>query len=257
MSEQAYRDGLEMKRRIFGAGKERPVSHGSLADDLLRISDEVVYGRVYTRPGLDLKTRSMLTVAALTVLGRDDYLRRHLQGALHVGVTPAEIKEILMQMGFYGGMPVALKALRIAEEEIAAWEAARATGGTEPPVGGPRGRLSAWSMWARRSAPGRDQAPLGFDEAGHDLERALEGRPGLGLPSELQVCPAEPRLWPGERGLCLGGALERRERFGVAAEPVETPTEPVTNPPQLFRFRSDQRARPTLRGSEWRHRLVV
>jgi 4-carboxymuconolactone decarboxylase len=121
MSEQAYRDGLEMKRRLFGVGKERPVSHGSLADDLLRLSDEVVYGRVYTRPGLDLKTRSMLTVAALTVLGRDDYLRRHLQGALHVGVTPAEIKEILMQMGFYGGMPVALKALRIAEEEIAAW----------------------------------------------------------------------------------------------------------------------------------------
>ena len=65
----------------------------------------------------------MLTVAALTVLGRDDYLRRHLQGALHVGVTPAEIKEILMQMGFYGGMPVALKALRIAQEEITAWEA--------------------------------------------------------------------------------------------------------------------------------------
>jgi 4-carboxymuconolactone decarboxylase len=129
MSDEAYRDGLEMKRRLFGAGKERPVSHGSLADDLLRISDEVVYGRVYTRPGLDLKTRSMLTVAALTVLGRDDYLRRHLQGALHVGVTPVELKEILMQMGFYGGMPVALKALRIAQEEIAAWEATGAATG--------------------------------------------------------------------------------------------------------------------------------
>jgi 4-carboxymuconolactone decarboxylase len=129
MSEQGYRDGLEVKWRLFGAGKERPVSHGSLADDLLRISDEVVYGRIYTRPGLDLKTRSMLTVAALTVLGRDDYLRRHVQGALHVGVTPAELKEILMQMGFYGGMPVALKALRIAEEEIAAWEKTRARAG--------------------------------------------------------------------------------------------------------------------------------
>jgi 4-carboxymuconolactone decarboxylase len=129
MSEDAYRQGLEMKRRLFGAGKERPVSHGHLADDLLRLSDELVFGRVYTRPGLDLKTRSMLTVAALTVLGRDDYLRRHLQGALHVGVTPAEIKEILMQMAFYGGMPVALKALRVAEEEITAWEAARPTAG--------------------------------------------------------------------------------------------------------------------------------
>jgi 4-carboxymuconolactone decarboxylase len=129
MSEDTYRQGLDVKRRLFGAGKERPVAHGSLADDLLRLSDEVVFGRVYTRPGLDLKTRSMLTVAALTVLGRDDYLRRHLQGALHVGVAPVEIKEILMQMAFYGGMPVALKALRIAQEEIAAWESAKGTTG--------------------------------------------------------------------------------------------------------------------------------
>jgi 4-carboxymuconolactone decarboxylase len=129
MSEEAYRDGLEVKRRLFGAGKERPVQHGSLADELLRLSDEMVFGRIYTRPGLDLRTRSMLTVAALTVLGRDDYLRRHLQGALHVGVTPAELKEILMQMAFYGGMPVALKALRIAGEEIAAWEKSSAAPG--------------------------------------------------------------------------------------------------------------------------------
>ena len=50
MSGQAYRDGLEMKGRLFGVGKERPVSHGTLADDLLRISDEVVYGRMYARP---------------------------------------------------------------------------------------------------------------------------------------------------------------------------------------------------------------
>jgi 4-carboxymuconolactone decarboxylase len=129
MSDDAYRDGLAVKRRLFGAGKEHPLPPGHLADELLRLSDELVYGRVYTRPGLDLKTRSMLTVAALAVLGRDDYLRRHLQGALHVGVTPDEIKEILMQMAFYGGMPCALKGLRIAQEEIAAWER---EGGSRP-----------------------------------------------------------------------------------------------------------------------------
>jgi 4-carboxymuconolactone decarboxylase len=71
----------------------------------------------------------MLTVAALTVLGRDDYLRRHLQGALHVGVTPAELEEILIQVAFYGGIPCGLRALRIAQEEIEAWERARAAPG--------------------------------------------------------------------------------------------------------------------------------
>jgi 4-carboxymuconolactone decarboxylase len=88
MNEQAYRDGLEVKRRLFGAGKERPVAHGSLADDLLRLSDELVFGRVYTRPGLDLKTRSMLTVAALTVLGRDDYCGGTSRGRFTWGSRP-------------------------------------------------------------------------------------------------------------------------------------------------------------------------
>jgi 4-carboxymuconolactone decarboxylase len=118
--EKTYQEGLAVKRRLFGPGKERPLPPGHLADDLLRLSDEMVYGRVYTRAGLDLKTRSMLTVAALTVLGKDEELRRHLQGALHVGVTPEEIKEILMQMAFYGGIPCAMKGYRIAHEEIAA-----------------------------------------------------------------------------------------------------------------------------------------
>ena len=125
MSDDRYQVGLGIKRRLFGEGKEHPVPAGHLAEELLRYTDEWVFGHVYTRPGLDLKTRSMLTVAALAVLGKDDYLRRHIQGALHVGVTPEELKEILMQMAFYGGIPCALKGLRIAHEEIAAREQAR------------------------------------------------------------------------------------------------------------------------------------
>ncbi len=129
MSEDRYQIGLDVKRTLFGQGKEHPVPKGHLAEDLLRYTDEWVFWHIYTRPGLPLKTRSMLTVAALTVLGKDDYLRRHIQGALHVGVTPLEIKEILMQMAFYGGIPCALRGLRIAQEEFAAREKAA----TAPP----------------------------------------------------------------------------------------------------------------------------
>ncbi len=122
MAEERYQQGLAVKRALFGEGKESPVPPGHLAEDLLRLTDELVFGGIYTRPGLPLKIRSMITVAALCVLGKDDYLRRHLQGALHIGVTPEEIKEILMQMAFYGGVPCALRGLRIAQEEIAAWQ---------------------------------------------------------------------------------------------------------------------------------------
>ncbi len=125
MAEERYQQGLAVKRTLFGEGKESPVPPGHLAEDLLRLTDELVFGGIYTRPGLPLKIRSMITVAALCVLGRDDYLRRHLQGALHIGVTPEEIKEILMQMAFYGGVPCALRGLRIAQEEIAAWQGGR------------------------------------------------------------------------------------------------------------------------------------
>ncbi len=129
MSEDRYQIGLEVKRQLFGEGQAHPVPKGHLAGDLLRYTDEWAFGHISTRPGLELKTRSMLTVAALTVLGKDDYLRRHIQGALHVGVTPLEIKEILMQMAFYGGIPCALRGLRIAQEEFAAREKAA----TAPP----------------------------------------------------------------------------------------------------------------------------
>jgi 4-carboxymuconolactone decarboxylase len=124
MSEEIYQQGLAVKRQLFGAGKESPIPKDHLAAELLRHTDEWVFGQIYTRPGLDLKTRSMLTVAALTVLGKDDYLRRHIQGALHVGVSQQEIKEILMQMAFYGGIPCALKGLRIAHEEFTAHDKA-------------------------------------------------------------------------------------------------------------------------------------
>lgn len=118
MSEEHYRAGREVKRRLFGEGKESPLPAGHMAEDLLHITDEAVFGRVYTRPGLELKTRSMLTVGALVVVGQEEYLRRHIQGALHLGITPAELKEVITQVAFYAGIPRGLAALRVLQEEV-------------------------------------------------------------------------------------------------------------------------------------------
>jgi 4-carboxymuconolactone decarboxylase len=76
---------------------------------------EFPFADVYTRPGLDLKTREMLTVAALTVLGYPQAeLKDHIRGALNVGCTTDQILEIILQMAVYAGFPAALEAVKTA-----------------------------------------------------------------------------------------------------------------------------------------------
>ena len=74
------------------------------------------WGEVWTRPGLGLRERSMITVAMLTALGRWDELKLHLRGARNNGVTAAEIREILQQAAIYAGVPAANSAFHIAAE---------------------------------------------------------------------------------------------------------------------------------------------
>ncbi len=74
------------------------------------------FGDVWARPGLPTKLRSLATVAGLIVLGRGPELRAHLGIALRVGWTPEEIKEVIIHMSQYGGMPTTIEAIRIFEE---------------------------------------------------------------------------------------------------------------------------------------------
>ena len=88
-----------------------------LAPEVTELVDSVVYGEIYNRPAVNLQTRSLCTIAALTVLGHSPQLiRRHIQGALHIGVTKEQISEIISQMVFYGGMPAAINAFQVAKE---------------------------------------------------------------------------------------------------------------------------------------------
>ena len=75
-----------------------------------------VFGEIWGRPQLDLKTRSGLVMAMLAVLGREPQLRGHVGSALNLGWTPEEIAEVFVQSLPYGGVPTALNALRVASE---------------------------------------------------------------------------------------------------------------------------------------------
>jgi 3-oxoadipate enol-lactonase/4-carboxymuconolactone decarboxylase len=77
------------------------------------------WGEIWTRPGLARRTRSLITLAAMVALNRSEELRLHLRAALAGGVTPAELREVVLQAAIYCGVPAAHNAFRIAGEVMA------------------------------------------------------------------------------------------------------------------------------------------
>jgi 4-carboxymuconolactone decarboxylase len=85
-----------------------------VAPKLIELSETVLYGDVWERPGLSKRDRSLITVAALTAMGRSDQLTGHLERALVNGVTKQEIGELITHLAFYSGWPTAMTAGRLA-----------------------------------------------------------------------------------------------------------------------------------------------
>jgi 4-carboxymuconolactone decarboxylase len=114
--ETRYERGLATMRKMFGPGIDCALnSLEATSPGLARCLVEFPFADVYVRPGLDLKTREMVTVAALTVLGYpQSELKDHIRGALNVGCTPDQILEIILQMAVYAGFPAALEAVKTA-----------------------------------------------------------------------------------------------------------------------------------------------
>ncbi|MCU8045213.1 MULTISPECIES: carboxymuconolactone decarboxylase family protein [unclassified Shewanella] len=117
MSDQRYVQGLAKLTEIDGEAGEKVIR--SLADicpDLGKYIIEYPFGDIYQREGLDLKTRELVTVAALTALGHcQPQLNVHINGALNVGCTPLEIVEVILQMSVYAGFPAALNGMFVAK----------------------------------------------------------------------------------------------------------------------------------------------
>ena len=125
-TQDRYERGLTKLKEIDGqAGEHVLESLEDIAPDFARYLIEFPFGDIYSRPGLDLKSREIAVVAALTALGNAaPQLKVHIHGALNVGVSRTEVVETIMQMAVYAGFPAALNGLFAAKEVFAQRESA-------------------------------------------------------------------------------------------------------------------------------------
>ena len=120
MAGRLYEEGLRVRREVLGA--EYVDKAVASATDFNREFQELVteycWGKVWTRPGLDRKTRSLINIAMLTALNRPHEVALHVRGALNNGCTRDDIKEVLLQTAIYCGVPAAVDSFRVAREVL-------------------------------------------------------------------------------------------------------------------------------------------
>jgi 4-carboxymuconolactone decarboxylase len=121
MDKKRYEEGLAVRKAVLGA--EHVEKSLRAADDFTRPMQELVteycWGEIWTRPGLDRRTRSFLNLAWLTALNRPHEIKLHVLGALNNGLTREELMEVFLQSAIYCGVPAALDAMRVAKEVFA------------------------------------------------------------------------------------------------------------------------------------------
>ena len=118
--DKAYAAGMDIRRDMFGPeGAEKRVEAASgfnrPFEDLVT---EYCFGTVWSRDLIDRKTRSMLTIAILAVLAKPNQLKTHVRGAIANGCSPDEIREVLMHVGIYGGIPCGADSFMHAREVL-------------------------------------------------------------------------------------------------------------------------------------------
>ncbi|WP_127131225.1 carboxymuconolactone decarboxylase family protein [Georgenia sp. SYP-B2076] len=115
-----FEAGLEVRKAVLGAEHvERSLANVSeFSRPVQELVTEYCWGAVWTRPGLERKTRSLINLAMLTALNRGHELSVHVKGAITNGCTREEIQEVLLQTAIYVGVPASLESFRIAERTL-------------------------------------------------------------------------------------------------------------------------------------------
>jgi len=118
MDKQRFDEGHKVRSEVMGAERINNVMKN--ADEFTRpihnLITEYCWGEVWTRPGLDRKTRSLMNLAMLAALNRQNELRLHIAGAISNGVTKEEMMECFLQVAIYAGVPAGLESTNIANE---------------------------------------------------------------------------------------------------------------------------------------------
>jgi 4-carboxymuconolactone decarboxylase len=116
--EDKLEQGMKVRRSVLGdTHVDRAEANKTPFDaDFQQFITETAWGTVWSRPGLDRKTRHLLTIAMMAALGKEHELAMHIRATQNTGVTPDEVKEVLLQVAIYAGIPAANTAMAIAKQ---------------------------------------------------------------------------------------------------------------------------------------------
>jgi 4-carboxymuconolactone decarboxylase len=121
MASELENKGREIRTKLWGeqALKGADEFLKNFDQGFAKLLNDQLFGEIWNRPGLPAKSRSMITVAVLMALGRPQELRLHMRGALNLGITPQELKEIIVHVSQYSGVPTAIEGIRAFTEVTA------------------------------------------------------------------------------------------------------------------------------------------
>jgi 4-carboxymuconolactone decarboxylase len=127
VSNEKFEKGLALRKQVLGAEyvEKSMASADSFSMPMQELSTEYCWGHVWTRPGLALRDRSLINIAMISALNRPHELKLHVKAALNNGLSREEIREVILQVAVYCGVPAGIDSTRIAREAFAELDAAK------------------------------------------------------------------------------------------------------------------------------------
>ena len=118
MANELDEKGLAVRAQLWGEESLQPGNQylRNFDEDFASFLNNQLFGGIWSRPGLPMQTRSIITMAVLMALGRSPELKLHMTGAVNIGVSSQEIKELIIHVSQYSGLPTAMEAIRIYNE---------------------------------------------------------------------------------------------------------------------------------------------